>query len=262
MIDQAIAALDRFIEAGMRDKKRRALDPIEKKLQDEMAGSFKQQGSHFLDTHPPIGELAPAGDVVSWQVNWTRTAIATTARMVKAIHSAASSSLQAGADDAIEQVPQSIDFGVSFDLENPRAVDYLRDRAAEQVAGINDTTRGQLQTIIADGVEQGQTYSEVAATIRETFDGFGGSRAQTIAVTEAASGYVAGSLAAAADMADAGLTMEKSWLKEEDACDEVCIPNADQGYIAYDETFESGDDGPPAHPNCRCDLLIRRVGSG
>ena len=40
----------------------------------------------------------------------------------------------------------------------------------------------------------------------------------------------------------------------DDACDE-CVANAEQGAIGLEDEFLSGDDAPPAHPNCRCDVL-------
>ena len=39
---------------------------------------------------------------------------------------------------------------------------------------------------------------------------------------------------------------------DDDLVEEVCEGNADDGPIAVGETFSSGDERPPAHPNCRC----------
>lgn|GEM_PF-105765 len=52
---------------------------------------------------------------------------------------------------------------------------------------------------------------------------------------------------------DSGDT-EKSWVGG--TC-EVCQDNSDAGWIDMDDTFPSGDDEPPAHPNCDCDLETR-----
>lgn len=150
--------------------------------------------------------------------------------------------------------------GPSFNLENPRAVDYMQNYGAKLVKGIDATTRDQLSTILTDGIENGKSYSKVAGEIKTAFDGFGTARATTIAITEAATAYVQGNLMSAAMLQDAGLNMEKAWLALGDPCDE-CEDNADEGYIDIDDNFSSGDDGPPAHPNCRCDLAIRRVGA-
>jgi phosphohistidine phosphatase len=49
---------------------------------------------------------------------------------------------------------------------------------------------------------------------------------------------------------------EKSWVGG--TC-ETCQENADAGWIDMDEQFPSGDDEPPAHPNCNCELETRDV---
>jgi hypothetical protein len=47
---------------------------------------------------------------------------------------------------------------------------------------------------------------------------------------------------------------EKSWVGG--TCP-VCEENAAAGWIDIDEAFPSGDDEPPAHPNCECELETR-----
>ena len=54
-------------------------------------------------------------------------------------------------------------------------------------------------------------------------------------------------------LSEAASGPQKRWIADDDAC-EVCQANADQGWIDADDTFDSGDDEPPAHPNCGCDL--------
>jgi phosphohistidine phosphatase SixA len=47
---------------------------------------------------------------------------------------------------------------------------------------------------------------------------------------------------------------EKSWVGG--TC-ETCQENAQAGWIDMDDQFPSGDDEPPAHPNCDCELETR-----
>jgi hypothetical protein len=49
---------------------------------------------------------------------------------------------------------------------------------------------------------------------------------------------------------------EKRWETDADPCD-VCLENATAGWIDADETFPSGDEEPDAHPNCKCELVMR-----
>ncbi len=53
---------------------------------------------------------------------------------------------------------------------------------------------------------------------------------------------------------EAGAT-KKSWAVDLAPCI-VCIENAADGSIDFDEDFASGDDAPPAHPNCLCSLMV------
>lgn len=45
------------------------------------------------------------------------------------------------------------------------------------------------------------------------------------------------------------------WITEPGACP-TCLENEDAGPIDIDDTFPSGDDNPPAHPQCRCTVMI------
>lgn len=72
------------------------------------------------------------------------------------------------------------------------------------------------------------------------------------AITEAQLGKRSKGLREAADDGDT----EKSWVGG--TC-ETCQENADAGWIDMDEQFPSGDDEPPAHPNCDCELETRDV---
>lgn len=47
---------------------------------------------------------------------------------------------------------------------------------------------------------------------------------------------------------------EKAWIGG--TCD-VCIENSDAGFIDINDEFPSGDDEPPAHDNCGCELETR-----
>lgn len=68
-----------------------------------------------------------------------------------------------------------------------------------------------------------------------------------IARTEPTFAESAGSLLG---YAESGAVDGKGW-SVEDPC-EVCQGNADDDIIPLDEEFSSGDQAPPAHPNCKC----------
>lgn len=54
---------------------------------------------------------------------------------------------------------------------------------------------------------------------------------------------------------------EKRWQTDANPCP-VCDENSLAGWIPMDETFPSGDDEPLAHPNCYCELVVRRGETG
>ena len=152
-----------------------------------------------------------------------------------------------------------------IDIFNQRAADYAHNRAAELVGrkwvngklvdnpdarwAISETTRDGLRGMITKSYEEGKTPAQLADQIEKSFL-FSEDRAEMIARTETAKASVQGSLGA---WKDSGVVKGKSWQMSNDHDqDDECDTNEDDGVIGIDDTFSSGDDGPPAHPNCDC----------
>jgi hypothetical protein len=156
-----------------------------------------------------------------------------------------------------------------FDTPNPAASDYLRERGAQLVSGLNDTTRDRMRSLLAGYREQGASYDRTAQGIRELFDGFdSGSalghirdRAELVAVTESGDAYEAGGRATISALSDLGLKYEKQWLADAGACG-LCSENAAEGWIPFDEEHGSGDSEPTGHPGCRCSEIYQNVSTG
>lgn len=153
------------------------------------------------------------------------------------------------------------------DQVNERAVAAARDMAAELVGmryngdgdlvpavrpeyRIDDTTRDAIREIIADGLEENIGTDEIADNILES-TAFSQDRADLIANTEVRRANSAGAVEGYQAAADAGVSVQKEWLPDVDPCP-ICQDNADEGPIDLDDEFSSGDDYPPAHPNCEC----------
>ena len=152
---------------------------------------------------------------------------------------------------------------------NARAVAIARERAAELVGmhldadgklvpsddaemAITDTTRDMLRATIADDLAAGKTTDDIADDIAEHY-AFSSERAAVIAATEVSRANSMAAQESYQAAADAGVPVKKRWLAEADCCD-VCSANQAAGPIDLDDTFPSGDDTPPGHPNCRCSL--------
>lgn len=156
-----------------------------------------------------------------------------------------------------------------LDAVHDLALDFAQQRAAELVGrrlvsgrlvsnpnarwaiteGTRDTLRGLVERAIADGLGP----RELAELIEQSVV-FSDYRAEMIARTEVAKANVAGHIGAARI---SGEVFAKEWLlgSEHDHDDE-CDDNADDGVLSLDDSFSSGDDGPPAHPNCVCALVF------
>lgn len=134
----------------------------------------------------------------------------------------------------------------SFDEKSPEFVKYLSDRSNYLIQSVDNTTKDWLVGLISEGKNQAMTNEEVAAEIADQMPSISSVRADMIARTEVANAMQQGEL----DVYRQQGVEKKSWQVFGDAC-EICEEN-DSQVVGVDETFNSGDDAPPAHPNCRC----------
>jgi SPP1 gp7 family putative phage head morphogenesis protein len=122
---------------------------------------------------------------------------------------------------------------------------------------ISDSLREDIQSAVADALDEGASAAELSDTI-EGLAGFSEERATMIARTEIIRAHAQGQMSA---MRESGVVEQKAWSTSEDGdtCDD-CTENADEGEIGLEDDFPSGDDSPPAHPNCRC-AVVAVIGS-
>lgn len=153
-------------------------------------------------------------------------------------------SLEKGGREAL----QRLDIATPFDLDNPRAQDWLEENGLKNATQIADTLKDEITLRIKQGLEEGNGAQGVADGIAEFFDKQSSWRALRVARSEVIAGYSQGSLEGyrQSDVVEA-----KEWLTVGDQDDE-CGDNEAQGAIPLDKEFASGHDAPPAHPNCRC----------
>lgn len=124
------------------------------------------------------------------------------------------------------------------------SADVARKAVKAALDGVDKVT-GQR---ITEAIEEGESP---AVAVQGLFREMAGSRLDSIASYAVNAGYNAGIRAAAEGESIA-------WDTDGDAC-ERCLENAAVGFISTDEQFPSGDDAPPAHPNCDCVLDVRRA---
>jgi predicted kinase/8-oxo-dGTP pyrophosphatase MutT (NUDIX family)/cation transport regulator ChaB len=141
-------------------------------------------------------------------------------------------------------------------VANTRALDWAAARAAQLVTNVSETTRNGLRDLVSQALEEGWSPQELQQEI-EGSALFSPARAAMIARTELAMAHSQGTLAG---WAASDVVAKKRWLlAPQHVGPDECDDNADVGAIALEDSFPSGDDGPPAHPNCLC-VVVPEVG--
>lgn len=125
-------------------------------------------------------------------------------------------------------------------VENPSAV-----------YAITETTRSGIKDLVTSSLTDGLTVDELSSKLQQAYQ-FSDTRAEMIARTELATAHVQGTLTA---WKGTGQVDSKSWVVGSGETCAECESNEDDGEIGIDEGFSSGDDSPPAHPNCVCVLI-------
>jgi len=154
----------------------------------------------------------------------------------------------------------------AYDAVNQDALDYAEDRAAEMVGmkrgakgklrpnpraeyQITESTRDDIRSLVGDALKEGWSTDTLAKALMDS-NAFSAERAQLIARTEVIRASNQGTLQG---FQASGVVLKKEWTTF-DPCP-ICEENEEQGPIDLDEDFASGDDAPPAHPNCKCALV-------
>lgn len=153
---------------------------------------------------------------------------------------------------------------------NRVARDWASERAAEMVGMryaadgglipnpnarwvIGDTTRFKLREIIRDGFTDDTPLDDLIVRV-QTAGLFEQWRAEMIARTEVAMAQAHGNLAV---WKQTGVVESSQWFLSDDHDDKLgceCEDN-DGEIVKVGESFPSGDECPPAHPNCWCTII-------
>lgn len=122
---------------------------------------------------------------------------------------------------------------------------------------IDATTREKLSEIVADLGGKGDSEDQINDAIKAQFRDWQKQRSESIAEYEVSTAYHNGMSDTADGYAQStGASVEKQWSADPDACP-ICEENAELEWIPIDQSFPSGVDEPPQHPNCRCSIEYR-----
>jgi len=138
-----------------------------------------------------------------------------------------------------------------FELRGDRVLRELRQRAARQVADIDEFSQRRIRELLARGIERGAHPFEIARDLRREFSEWSVRRARNIARTETAWAW---SSVTHESFLRNGVTARR-WESIQSDPGEQCAVNEDAGDVPIDEAFPSGHDYPPAHPSCRCAVV-------
>lgn len=143
-----------------------------------------------------------------------------------------------------EQLMGQISIGVDWGFVNQNAINWVQRYGFDLVRGINDTTRGVLQTALEAYYRDGLDLAGLEDLLTPTF---GPIRSEMIAVTETTRAGVEGErgLVGMIERDNQNIKMLPIWQTAND--DRVCpICGPRHGQYITDGMF------PPAHPRCRC----------
>jgi hypothetical protein len=271
MVGQAdlLPVLSRFLEAVSVAHKWRRLRTLEVAVTQAVAKIFRKQSRAALKglafrryTFNESWRIREALTLSDGEALAEEASAETREEFFETIQEASSQALALGWAEAAGTVGYSI----AFDLRNPRAVNYLQEHGYGLISQIDAVTRGNIATIVGNGVNEGWSYNRVAREIISLYSEMAegrpqahiDSRAHLIAITEMGNAYEAGSAMVIRDMEENGAQMEKKWLTVGSGVIDACGTNEAQGWIPNSQAFSSGHQHPLMHPACRCTTLYRR----
>ena len=160
-----------------------------------------------------------------------------------------------GEKDAVNELTSNVGFdwdnwkpgneAASLLVKPPKALKAILNKNKPMALEISRTTADRIGTKLSEGLEQGLGADEIARNINTVLND--PARSMVIARTETADALVQANLATYRE-AEVELV---EWLVG-DPCD-ICAENAGV-QVRLGGVFPSGDEAPPAHPNCVCDV--------
>lgn len=134
------------------------------------------------------------------------------------------------------------------------AAEWARNSTFALIKDLNATTMRLVQNVVATAQQTpGMTLEDMVKLLEPAF---GKQRAQAIAITETTRASAAAINGLQVYYRGYGLVYQRQWITNNDelVCP-ICGPLNGKYESKWSDRFP---DGPPAHPNCRCSLSLRR----
>ena len=234
--EEAVAAGAIELTENLRRASRaRVIDPLVRSLRKSVAGRFRKQAK----------AIKAAG-----LDNWRSALHIRDANLSRMYAAVVAKAYDSGAALAQAQLPKPREAKAKPTLPTlpgvARTVTDLEDE-------LDDTTQKQLGDTISKSYTGDLTHAAVLGLVAAQFKEWAGDRSDTVALNEVSEAYHGGAADFVNDWRGGNGPVLKTWETEDDPCDD-CQANADMEAIDSEAPFDSGDDEPPAHPNCRCSI--------
>lgn len=246
----------------------------ENRLTSRVNRRFKKQESYVVNDMAGLSFFSQKGvgmietKAASEEIDALLDAMPEDEGLVEDIIAVSKPTYQTGAKKAVKELNMGR-YGVSFELVNDDAVDYLENIAKIELSDfkgtINRNTKDRIRRILIEAAETGKSYNETAKLIQDQGKAgvFSRARAELIATNQVGHAYGQGNQ----DMVDAfveetGSIVQKAWQTvEDDRVTPECAENEDAGWIGNTDAFPSGDEQAPraSNPRCRCTTRYRTV---
>lgn len=150
--------------------------------------------------------------------------------------------------------------GVSFSVENPRAVKWIKDKVFKFAYEVNQTTEKELRAALRSALDAGSSIQEIKKEVQRIFGYAEGFRNERIARTETISATNYGALEAIKQSGIVGV--KKEWIATLDERTRDTHAAMDGEAVGLDEEFSNGLQFP-GDPNtddlaeiinCRCTI--------
>ena len=150
--------------------------------------------------------------------------------------------------EAAERMLATVPIGVDWSLVNEAASIWSQQYSYSLVSGINATTQRAVGRAVGNFYSQGQTIGQLTGRLGRIYSPI---RAEMIAITEVTRAAAEGEREIAAELAKDGIKMVEVW---ETRNDELVCPICGPRHGKKEGTNWTKNDGPPAHPRCRCNI--------
>lgn len=149
--------------------------------------------------------------------------------------------------------------GVAFNVNNPRAEKWIKDKVFNFAYEVNNTTEKELRRALTGAIKEGASIPDIKKEVKRIFGYAEGFRNERIARTETISASNYGAYEA---MKQSGLKVKKEWIPTlDERTRDTHAALADEYPIDIEEPFSNGlkYPGDPAGPaeeviNCRCTI--------